>query len=55
MYFKLLYNVVFHKTEENDLSVPKFTDCIRIDDKLHVRLFYNRYPVPLPSWLRDKS
>ena len=54
MYSKELDNVVFYKVEENDLSVPKITNWIRIDDNLHVRLFHNRCPIPLPTWLRDK-
>ena len=37
---KQLDSVVFYKMEENDPSVPKITDCIRIDDELHVRLFH---------------
>ena len=37
------------------LSVPKITNCIRIDDKLHVRLFHNRCAIPHPSWLRYRS
>ena len=27
-------------------------ECIRIDDDLHVKLFYKGSPVPLPEWFR---
>ena len=55
MNFKHLDNVVYYKMEENNRSVPKITDSIRIDDKLCVQLFHNKYPIPLSSWLRYKS
>ena len=48
MYSKLLDNAVFYKLEENDLLVPKITDCIHIGDKLHVHLFPRNYPRNLP-------
>ena len=49
MYSKQLDKVVFYRTEEIDLSAPKILDCIRNDDKLHARLFYNRCTLRLPS------
>ena len=55
MLSKQLDNAVFCKMEENYLSVPKITDCIRIDDKLHVQLFHNSCSIPLPSWFKDKN
>ena len=48
-------NVVFYKIEVNKISVPKVTECIRIDTYRRVKLFYNDCPVPLPQWFREKS
>ena len=45
-------HLVFYKLEENDLSIPQVTECIRIDDKLHVKLFFKGSPIPLPQWFR---
>ena len=32
-------HIVFYKIEHNELSIPQVTECIRIDDKLHVKLY----------------
>ena len=45
-------HIVFYKIERNELSIPQVTECIRIDDKLHVKLYYKGSPVPLPKWFR---
>ena len=45
-------HLVFYKMEINDSSVPEVHECIRIDDELHVKLFYKGSPVPLPDWFR---
>ena len=45
-------HLVFYKLELNELSVPEVKECIRIDDELHVKLFYKGSPVPLPEWFR---
>ena len=45
-------HLVFYKLELNELSVPEVQECIRIDDDLHVKLFYKGSPVPLPEWFR---
>ena len=29
-------HVLFYKLEENEISIPEVTDCIRIDSKLRV-------------------
>ena len=45
-------HIVFYKIEHNELSIPQVTECIRIDDKLHVKLYYKGFPVSLPKWFR---
>ena len=32
-------HIVFYKIEHNELSIPQVTECIRTDDKLHVKLY----------------
>ena len=44
--------VLFYKLEENEMSIPEVTDCIRIDSELHVQPFFKGASVPLPQWLR---
>ena len=41
-----------HPVEHNELSIPQVTECIRIDDKLHVKLYLKGSLVPLPKWFR---
>ena len=43
-------HIVLYKVERNELSIPQVTECIVIDDKLHVKLYYKGCPVPLPKW-----
>ena len=45
-------HLVFFKLTTNALSVPEVTSCIRVDNDLHVKLFYKGAPVPLPEWFR---
>ena len=45
-------HILFYKIEHNELSIPQVTEYIRIDDKLHVKLYYKGSPVPLPKWFR---
>ena len=45
-------NIVFYKIEHNELSIPQFAECIRNDDKLHVKLYYKCFVVPLRKWFR---
>ena len=45
-------HIVFYKIEHNELSIPQVIECIRIDDKLHIKLCYKGSPVPLPKWFR---
>ena len=45
-------HIVFYKIEHNELLIPQVTGCIRIDDKLHVKLYFKGCPVPLPKWFR---
>ena len=39
LYAKYEDHVAFHKIVLNELHVPEVTACIRVDDKLHVKLF----------------
>lgn len=43
-------NAVFFALQSDYLSVPRVTHCIRVDSDLHVKLFYEGSPVPLPRW-----
>jgi len=43
-------SAIFYKLEMKD--VPKVTETIIIDDKLHVKLFKKSIPIPLPQWFR---
>ena len=42
-------HIVFYKIEHYELSIPQVIECIRIDDKLHIKLYYKGSPVPLPK------
>ena len=42
-------HVIFYKIEHNELSIPQVTECIIIDDKLHVKLYFKGSPLPLPK------
>ena len=42
-------HVVFHKIVLNELHGQEVTACIRVDDKLHWKLFLRGSPVPLPQ------
>ena len=52
LYAKYEDHVIFHKIVLNELHVPEVTACIRVDDKLHVKLFLRGSPVPLSQWFR---
>ena len=52
LYAKYEDHVAFHKIVLNELHVPEVTACIRVDDKLHVKLFPRGSPVPLSQWFR---
>ena len=45
-------HIVFYKIEHNELLILQVTECIRVDDKLHVKLYFKFSPVPLPKWFR---
>ena len=49
LYAKYEEHVVFHKIVLNELHVSEVTACIRVDDKLDVKLFLRGSPVPLPQ------
>ena len=43
-------HIVFYKIEHNELSISYVIKCIRIDDKLHVKLYFRGSQVTLPKW-----
>lgn len=44
-------HATFYKLERTDeFLLPKVTSCIYIDSSLHVKLFYEGSPIPLPKW-----
>ena len=45
-------HLVFYELKTDGLFIPEVTICIRIDDDLHVKLFYRGSPIPLPEWFR---
>ena len=45
-------HAVYFKLKTNDLSIPQVTECIRVDNNLHVKLFYKGSPIPHPQWFR---
>ena len=45
-------HVLFYKLEENEISIPEMTGCIRIDSELLVQPFSKPVPVALPQWFR---
>ena len=50
------YVVYYELTcEDDDMGIPKVGTAIRIDQKLHVKLFYEGSPVPQPEWFRKKN
>ena len=49
LYAKYEEHVVFHKIVLNELHVSEVTACIRVDDKLDVKLFLRGSPVTLPQ------
>ena len=52
-YIKYDDHVVYYKMETNDLSIPAVTESIRVDEKLHVKLYRKEILIPLPSWFRE--
>ena len=45
--------VTFYKIEFSGKRAPEIPECIKIDKKLHVKLFCKGCPVPLPQWFRQ--
>lgn len=45
-------HIIYYKLVFGSSSVPEVTDVIRIDENLHVKLFYKGAPLPLPNWFR---
>jgi hypothetical protein len=50
------YVVYYELTcKDDDIGIPVVGTSIRIDEKLHVKLFYEGSPVPQPEWFRKKN
>ena len=45
--------IVFYKIVFNELSIPEVIEYIRVNESLHVKLFYKGCSVPLPQWFRS--
>ena len=45
-------HLVFYDLKASELGVPEVQSCIRVDNELHVNLFYKGLPLPLPEWFR---
>ena len=45
----------FYKIEFSEKRASEVTECIKIDEELHVKLFFKGCPVPLPQWFRQGS
>ena len=43
----VLYKIL-KKILLNELSIPKITECIKVDDNLDIKLFYKGCSAPLP-------
>ena len=39
--------------ETNSIGIPEVTQTIVIDDQLHVKLYKNSLPIPLPKWFTN--
>ena len=46
-------NVAFYKIEFSEKRGPEVTECIKIDKKLDIKLFFKGCPEPLPQWFRQ--
>ena len=45
-------HLVIYELKTSELSVPEVHACVRVDNDLHVKLFYKGSPIPLPEWFR---
>ena len=43
-------HVIFYKLSHSTLSIPEVTECIRVNNEMHVKSFYKGSPLPLPQW-----
>ncbi|XP_065651124.1 uncharacterized protein LOC136079317 [Hydra vulgaris] len=43
-------HVIFYKLSHSTLSIPEVTECIRVNNEMHVEFFYRGSPLPLPQW-----
>ena len=50
-FYKTKEEIMMYKLEK-DLMPPQVTNCIVVDKDLHVKLFKNSVPIPLPEWFR---
>ena len=40
---------IFYKMEKNSIGIPNVTETIVLDEQLHVKLYKNSLPIPLPT------
>ena len=45
-------HVIYYKLEMDATSIPTISECIRVDDQMHVKLYHHGSPLPLPQWFR---
>ena len=50
---KYVDHMIFFTLEVDEKSVPCINETIRVDDSLHVQLFYKSLPLPHPKWFRS--
>lgn len=41
---------IFYKMVKTSIGIPEVTETIVIDEQLHVKLYKNSLPIPLPKW-----
>ena len=41
--------IIYLTGEENEITIPAVTDCMRIDSELHIQLFFKGATVTLPQ------
>ena len=46
---------ILYKLEITVNEIPQVTETIVIDKELHVKLYKNSAPIPLPEWFRKGS
>ena len=47
--------VIFYKLGKNHHNVPEVAESIKVDEQMHVKLFFRGLTVPLPEWFRKRN